>query len=391
MLVLHGAFSGVVLCTGPFLPGWLLGRACRTDAGPVSAFLGSAALLLNLVLLLDASGMALDLPHLCAGLAVLCAGLAVLAAHRRASAASAPIAPGVASVSPATIGPTAAPRARFHWQFHHWFFFPAALGLSAIALRAALTPLSGFDTIFRWDFLAQQMLGTGHLHFYPPTTADDFRHYAWPDGIAPLVATLYLWSYLSLGLSAAWATVPVVLTSAALLWIAVWTLTAQHDRRAAVLACGLLGASSVLLWGVAMGQETALTALSLVAIFLFIERHRIAPEARWLPWAGIAAGVGGHAILVPDPTTHSQFVRLGAKPMPPFSPAARFRFAPDADFATCLARLRAEKVRFILTTRLSDLNDRQASAHPFFRTVGTTPPTAVFSHYRIYDLASPAR
>jgi hypothetical protein len=69
----------------------------------------------------------------------------------------------------------------------------------------------------------------------------------------------------------------------------------------------------------------------------------------------------------------------------------RFLFEADADFPACLARLRRDRVRFILTTRSSTLNDLQAARHPFFRSLRATPPTAAFSHYLIYDLAAPTR
>lgn len=598
-----------LLAAGLFVPGWLLGRACRTPAGFIGAFLGSAALLLNLVLVLDALRLALTVVNLTFGLGLICAVLALLASR----------------LPPSSPAPSPAP-APFRWQRHHWFFLPAALGLGALTLRATLDPLSGFDTLFRWDFLAQQMLREGSLHFYPPVTSDDFLRYGWPDGIAPLVSTLYLWSYLSAGHIAPWLTAPIVLAQAVLLFVAVWQLTARHDRLAATVAVAVLATSSVLLWGVAMGQETGLTALSLVAMFLFLERHRTDPSARWLLWAGVAAGTGalareyglaylglglvtlawwrvaprrwlefvlaaalvalpwylrnwvktghplyshslgglfpvnpvlaeynqllaaqfspgapdstwlrlaalafglggpplalgllgglthwrarapwlmallaiaalwlwsiaqtsagpgyavrlltpavalgavlgalwltrlaasrvgwlllalltalsldaalrslylpveaevnwwtrdaqawrefdrdgarwrahanwaaiaqaadGHGILAPDPTTHALFAQLGAKPVPLFSPAVRFLFAPDADYASCLARLRTGRMRFILLTRHSDLNDLQAARHPFFRALRASAPTATFSHYFIYDLAAPAR
>ena len=611
MILLHGVLTGLLFCAGFLLPGWLLGRACRTPAGLVGAFLGSAALLLNLVLLLDAGGVTLTALHLGTGLAALCAPLALIAS--RAPAASPPGAPPTAPVP-------------LDGRFYRWFYLPAALGFAALVLRATLDPLSGFDTQFRWDYLAREMVRAGSLQFYPPVTAEDFGHYAWPDGIAPLVATLYLWSYHSAGQLAAGCTTPVVLLQASLLFLAVWQLAARHHRAAAAFACALLAASSVLLWSVAMGQETGLTALSLVAMFLFIERHRAAPQARWLLWAGLAAGTGalareyglaylalgvlalawwrlprrdwlrfllaatavaapwylrnwartghplyshdlggffpvhpvladynrlvsaqlglgtpdstwpelaalalglagaplllgllggftqirarapwlialvavvglwlwsigqtsagpgyavrmltpaialgavlgglwlarwstarlrwgllvaltalsvdagvrslylpveagvrwwqrdaaawrgfnrdaarwrahpnwaaiadaaaGEAIVAPDPALHALFVGLGARPVPLFSPAVRFLFEADADFPACLARLRRDRVRFILMTRSSALNDLQAARHPFFRSLRATPPTAAFSHYLIYDLAAPAR
>jgi len=269
-----------LLAGGLLVPGWLLGRALRTPAGAVGALLGSAALLLNLILVLDAFDVALTGAHLAISLAGLCALLGILARFRSSTS---PVAPRLMID-------------HFRWQRYHWFLVPAALGFGAIAWRAILEPLSGFDTPFRWDFLARQMLRLGSLHFYPPVNADDFLHYGWCDGIAPLVSSLYFWAYLSLGQMADWATTPIVIGQALLLFWAVYQLAARRVNAAAgCAATAILATSGVLLWGVAMGQETGLTALSLIAMFLFIERHRDDPSAHWLVWAGVAAGTGALA------------------------------------------------------------------------------------------------
>jgi hypothetical protein len=269
-----------LLAGGLLVPGWLLGRALRTPAGVVGALLGSAALLMNLVLVLDALDVTLTGAHLAASLAVLCTLLGIIAGFRPSAN---PVAPRLTAKN-------------FRWQRYHWFLAPAALGLAAIATRAALEPLSGFDTLFRWDFLARQMLREGSLHFYPPIHAGDFLLYSWCDGIAPLVSSLYFWAYLSLGQVAAWATTPVVIGQALLLFWAVYQLAARrYDAATGCVAIAILATSSLLLWGVAMGQETGLTALSLIAMFLFVERHREEPAAHWLVWAGVAAGTGALA------------------------------------------------------------------------------------------------
>ena len=140
------------------------------------------------------------------------------------------------------------------------------------------------------------MLHHGTLNFYPAVTPQDFEIYGWCDGIAPLVSCLYFWTYLSLGQTAAWGTTLVVMLEAVLLFTAVYHLAARKDGAAAgCAAAGVLATSSVLLWGVAMGQETGLTALSLTARFLFLEKSRLDSNGGWFVWAGIAAGVGALA------------------------------------------------------------------------------------------------
>ncbi len=64
-----------------------------------------------------------------------------------------------------------------------------------MAVRVAMSPLTGFDTIFRWDFLAKQILAEENLDFYPPMTSEDYNIYVFPDGIAPVVSTVYWWLY----------------------------------------------------------------------------------------------------------------------------------------------------------------------------------------------------
>lgn len=271
----------LLLGAGLLAPGWLLGRALRTPVGLSGAFLGSAALLLNLLLALDALDIELTGPHVATGLAVTCALLATIAKTRQISG------PGGSSDTP--------PRA-LGWQRYHWLFVPAAIGLGAIAVSASLNPLSGLDTFFRWDFLARQMLREGSLHFYPAVTAENFLLYDWCDGIAPLVSSLYFWGYLSAGQTATWVTTPIVIAQGVLLFSTVYQLAARRAGPAAgCAAAAVLATSCIPLWGVAMGQETGLMALSLVAMFLFIENDRKNPGAHWLAWAGVAAGTAALA------------------------------------------------------------------------------------------------
>jgi len=265
-----------LLAAGLLVPGWLLGRALRTPGGPAGAFLGSAALLTNLLLLLDA----IDAPRLALALGLVCALLGAIA-YRRSS-------PPSLSAEPA--------REPFRWRAYHWLLVPAFVGIVAITSRTLLDPLSGLDTHFRWDFLARQIVRLGNLDFYPAVNAEDFLSYGWCDGIAPLVAGVYAWSYFSLGRMETWAITPAVLGQSLLLFVVVWRLAMSRGGQAAGAgACALLATSTIFLWSLSMGQETALTALSLVSVFWFIEQRVAGPRGQWLIWAGIAAGTGGLA------------------------------------------------------------------------------------------------
>ncbi|MDB6167554.1 MAG: hypothetical protein JWM88_418 [Verrucomicrobia bacterium] len=269
-----------LLGAGLLLPGWLLGRALRAPGGLIGAFLGSAAILTHLLLLLDTIGVKLDAARFALATLLICAGLATISKLRGASKSD--------------TRPTG-DRGRWRSARFYLWMLPALLGAGAIAALASLTPLSGWDVGFRWNFLAGEIIRTGTMGFYPPVTADDFLHYSWCDGIAPLVSSLYLWAYFSLGRIEDWATAPVIIAQGLILFCYVGKLAASRGGPAAGLAArALLATSAVLLWSVAMGQETGLTALSLVAMFWFIEKGGES-GIRWMVWAGLAAGVGALA------------------------------------------------------------------------------------------------
>jgi hypothetical protein len=266
-----------LLAFGMLLPGWLLARCLPSPVPCLGAFLGSAAILFHLVLGLDALHVPLGLLSLSAGLAAVSGVLVVISLTIKR--------PTVPSAAPTTN----------HWpRGWSWLWtVPPAFALAAVALRAVVEPLSGYDNVFRWDFLARQMLRTGTLAYYPPVSAADFNRYGWGDGIPPLVPVLNLWSYLSAGATTAVATAPRVVAEAVLLGVAVFRLSRRLWGEAAGWpALAVLATSSLFLWGVALGQETGLTALTLVAMFLFIEEGALDGRRSSLFWAGLAAGAG---------------------------------------------------------------------------------------------------
>jgi len=174
-----------------------------------------------------------------------------------------------------------------------WIAFPllVACGLAwaVIAYRAVAQPLTGPDTIFRWDFLAHQVLGTQSLGFYPPVSDADFGRYMWPDGIPPLLPLLYAWSYMGAGSQAAPATACVVILVAALGFALVAMLAARAaGLAAAAWAIAVLAGSAVYTWSIAMGQETGLTTLGTLALAWALGDDESEPDWRL---AGLAAGM----------------------------------------------------------------------------------------------------
>ncbi len=276
-----------LLASGLLLPGYLLGRIVRSSAPWLSAFLGSAVLLFYLVLALDACRVSLGPTSLAVGLVTL-NGLLFLLARKS------PVTAALTRDHAARRAEPPLHRGRRLPVGIEWLWLLAAgIGLASVAVRAVLEPLSGWDNLFRWDFLARQMLRLGTLSFYPPMTGGDFLRYGWCDGIPPLVPILNCWSYLSAGQTAAVVTAPRVVGEAALLFYGVGRLArGLWGGRTAWPARAALATSALLLWGVAMGQETGLTALTLVAMFVFLDEYRRSGDRADLCWAGLAAGAG---------------------------------------------------------------------------------------------------
>ena len=165
----------------------------------------------------------------------------------------------------------------------------ASLALAVIAYRAIAQPLTGPDTIFRWNFLARQILHQGGMGFYPAVTAANFARYMWPDSIPPLLSLLYVWSYLGAGSTAAAVTAPIVILVAVLGFFMVSLLATRRAGRAAgIWAVAILAGSAVHSWSVSMGQETGLTTLGILALAWAMGDETSAPDWRL---AGLAAGV----------------------------------------------------------------------------------------------------
>jgi hypothetical protein len=163
------------------------------------------------------------------------------------------------------------------------------LALGVVAYRAIAQPLTGPDTIFRWNFLARQILAARGMGFYPPVSDADFGRYMWPDGIPPLLSLLYAWSYLGAGSTGAVGTAAVVVLVAGLGYILVWMLAARVAGWAGgAWAVAILAGSALYTWSVSMGQETGLTTLGTLALAWALAAEKTDPDWRL---AGVAAGV----------------------------------------------------------------------------------------------------
>lgn len=168
---------------------------------------------------------------------------------------------------------------------------PCVVVMAAImALRCTVQPLAGYDAPIRWDLLAAQMLEHERFDFYPPLIASDFHYYGMPDAIAPVVSICYWWIYAAAGAHVPAATAFFVLAQ----WVSILVLAYRMARAAAGTSAGsiaicILVATPHMFRSVAMGQETGLTALSVLAMFYALTGPAAAAGPRQAILAGLLA------------------------------------------------------------------------------------------------------
>ncbi len=178
------------------------------------------------------------------------------------------------------------------FQFSEWWIALPALPMIAVAVWRAFTqPLPGADVDFRWNYLAEIIASTGGLAHYPAFTAADFAQYFWPDGIAPLVASLYAWTYLAAGSTAKiWTALPMLLQLAGLLTLLLALGRLWGGARGGWFACALGGATMLLQFALNLGQETGLTALGVGGLAYYLTQWERTRRADLLiPAAACAA------------------------------------------------------------------------------------------------------
>jgi len=162
--------------------------------------------------------------------------------------------------------------------------------------HACLHPLSGADAGFRWNLLAELLVEQGNLAFYPPVTPADFARYFWADGINPLVASVYAWTYLAAGSTAkGWTAIPVLAQVAGLLTLLFGLGRHWGGARGGWLACALAGGTMALQFAFNLGQESGLTALGAGSMVFYLLRWRETREAPLLVAAALGAAVAACA------------------------------------------------------------------------------------------------
>jgi len=175
--------------------------------------------------------------------------------------------------------------------------YPLIAGTFLVALIAGsvsfMVPLSGADTLTRWEFLARQILRYQTLDFYPPVTPADFKRYFTPDAFAPVISISYWWIYAAAGKAVPLAVMPFVLLQYfSLLSLAYHLGERLNSRFAGWLACGILVSSPLFFRGVMIGQETGLTALAMAGAISALADAEGKDDRRAFMLAALFAGLG---------------------------------------------------------------------------------------------------
>lgn len=180
------------------------------------------------------------------------------------------------------------------WRSEMWWLIPVAIMTISMVVRWTVDPQSGFDTIFRWDYLARLMADQQSLAHYPPVTAADFAAYPWSDGIPPMAPVMGLWLYLSTGSSAEIIGGVRWLIEFGLTLAMVWQISRRlWDVNGAKVSLLILSTSSLFLSSIAMGQETGLTGIALLTVTALLFDYRETPRTATAVWIGLAAGFCG--------------------------------------------------------------------------------------------------
>lgn len=257
----------LLLVAGLLVPGSMALRALRLPWSLAASFLISSAMLYMTVLVFTWTGTTISVTNLAIALGV------VALAGRVAPMRGLP--PPLASSLSCFSGMEA-------WRPLYLAFW------TIVVYRLVTQPLSGPDVSFRWSYLAEQMLKFGSLNFYPPRSGSDFTRYLWAESIPPGIASLYAWAYGCAGSKLALWTSPIVGLQLLSLHELIWRLAQRWGGELAARRAVLLAAACPLLtWAVLIGQETGMTALSVVGIVWCLQNARERNGRSWMILAGI--------------------------------------------------------------------------------------------------------
>ncbi|HPN85095.1 MAG TPA: hypothetical protein PK821_07165 [Victivallales bacterium] len=152
--------------------------------------------------------------------------------------------------------------------------FIAAPFAILILLRSWMQPMISPDSIFRWQHLAELVFNGASLSFYPPSTADDFLIYPYPDGFPPLASIIYSALYIYAGkIIPSLSSVIVLLQFTACLYYVYHASQTLFGRSSAAISLLSLLLSTTLFFSLFLGQETGWTAVSAAGFFYYAAKN----------------------------------------------------------------------------------------------------------------------
>src|SRR5688572_6863374 len=256
----------ILLISGLLVPGAALARVLQVPRTVATCFAGSALSLYVTILALQFSSIRISFGSLTSGLFLITATAWLV--HRLVTYQT--------TEHPISSASLLSPTGLQTWWNRMGAWAPVYLIFWVVVLwRAWHEPLAGPDIEFRWSFLAEQMLRLGSLNFYPPSSVEDFSSYFWVESIPPGASALHAWAYACAGSAiAAWTVPAVVLQVWAVHELIGRTAAGMGGVLAARFACLAAVACPFLTWSILIGQETGLTALSLVGVCFAIHSWR---------------------------------------------------------------------------------------------------------------------
>ncbi len=269
----------VLAVAGLLVPGYALARALRSPLAWASAFPLSALLIAETAITAACCGIPLTFFRTLTVLALISGASWAIAFRRR----------------PASTPQTDNYPLSGTWSRTLAIIVGLQVGLllSGLALRTTLHPLSGFDAIFRWEGLARVMLEDEGLAHYPPVSAEDFDHYTYPEGIPPLVASVYWWIYASYGAPCPAATsIAVVLQFVSCYGLVYGAARQFYGTIGGLVALATIASSAVFFEGLSIGQEAGYTALSVAGQLAMVLTAIRTPRAGTVVAAGLFAALG---------------------------------------------------------------------------------------------------
>jgi hypothetical protein len=265
---------------GLLFPGYMIARALRAPFGWAAAFPLSALAIVETVIALSHFNVAICIWTGTAALAVVTV-IALAIARLRGTVTS---------------EPPAEPMTRTQMWLLALVAAHVSFVLLALIARCSLYPLSGADTIYRWDALARMLLAEGSFAHYPPLADADFTSYVYPDAIPPLVASVYWWLYAAWGAAEpAITTIAIALQALSCFCLVYCAARTNFGASGGIVALVAIASAPLFISSLAIGQESGYLAIAYAGQLAFTLAARKDPQPRYAVMAALFAAIGALA------------------------------------------------------------------------------------------------